>query len=60
MKSDLKGLQFDTANNAALSLRLVAEWVRTGEVTCAARVGGPGHVSIELVERLVPKARSGS
>lgn len=33
----LKSLNFDNANNAAISLHMLAEWVRAGDVTFNAR-----------------------
>lgn len=36
MNNKLKTLDFTTASNACLSLRIMAEWVRNGDVRLAA------------------------
>lgn len=50
----LDGLNFDTPNNACLSLRLLAEWIRAGDVTVIEPklVVCPGNafVSLDLKE----------
>ena len=58
MTDKLASLDFSTPNNACLSLRTLAEWVRTGDVAVRAVVGG-GQLKLAAFEPLQASIKDG-